>query len=238
MVLIPAGPFWMGLDELPPDTETPWGQEDAKPKHEVTLPAFYIDMYEVTYGDYQKFDPNFKIAGRRPTFPVTDVTWFNADNYCRSRGKRLPTEAEWEKAARGTDGRIYPWGNLYDPDKANLGSAPTRVGDHWGDRSPYGIFDMAGNVSEWTDSWYQPYPGNTYKSADYGIFQKVVRGGSFNAERHFADDMFAQVTFRNFNRPDVIGPDNGFRCAKSAPSPETGPSPLKPEGPQEKDRTR
>ncbi|HZR46833.1 MAG TPA: SUMF1/EgtB/PvdO family nonheme iron enzyme, partial [Candidatus Manganitrophaceae bacterium] len=158
MVLIPAGPFWMGLDELPPDT--PWGQEDARPKHQVVLPAFYIDRYEVTFGDYQKVDPSIRIPGRTAKFPVTDVTWLDADRYCRAAGKRLPTEAEWEKAARGTDARAYPWGNAFDPKKTNTGLSLMPVGANPDDRSPYGVFDMAGNVSEWTDSWYQPYPGS------------------------------------------------------------------------------
>lgn len=215
MVLIPAGPFWMGLDKLPPDT--PWGQEDAKPKHEVNLPPFYIDRTEVTYGDYKKVDPSLRIPGRTETFPVTDVNWFEADRYCRAIGKRLPTEAEWEKAARGTDGRAYVWGEGFDPQKTNVGKFPMPVGAVPQDKSPYGVLDMGGNVSEWTDSWYQPYPGNKYNSSDYGILHKVVRGGSFNSDRHFADEMFTQVTFRNYNRPDVFGPDNGFRCARSAP---------------------
>lgn len=214
MVLIPAGPFWMGLDELPPDT--PWGQDDARPKHQVTLPAFYIDRHEVTYGDYQKYDPNLRIPGRTAKFPVTDVTWFDADRYCQSIGKRLPTEAEWEKAARGTDARPYPWGDRFDPKKTNTGLSLMPAGANPSDKSPYGVFDMSGNVSEWTDSWYQPYPGSKHRSVDFGIFQKVVRGGSFNVNRHFADEMFAQVTFRNFQRPDASGPDNGFRCARSA----------------------
>ncbi len=226
MVLIPAGPFWMGIDKLPPDT--PWGQEDAKPKHQVVLPDFYIDRTEVTYGDYRKVDTNLRIPGRTETFPVTDVTWLEADRYCRAVGKRLPTEAEWEKAARGTDGRAYVWGEGFDPKKTNVGKFPMPVGAMPQDRSPYGILDMAGNVSEWTDSWYQPYPGNKYKSTDYGLLQKVVRGGSFNSDRHFADEMFTQVTFRNYNRPDASGPDNGFRCALSAP-PSDSPSNSKAE---------
>ncbi len=215
MVLIPAGPFLMGLDNLPPGT--PWGQDDAKPKHKVTLPAFFIDRYEVRYGDFLKFDEKHLIPDRSPDTPVSSVTWMDADNYCRSIGKRLPSEAEWEKAARGTDGRNYPWGNTYDETKANIGAEPLPVGSFPGDRSPYGIFDMSGNVSEWTDSWYRPYPGSSHISTDFGIFQKVVRGGSFNADQHLVDRMFAQVTFRNYNRPHIAGSDNGFRCAKSHP---------------------
>ncbi len=217
MIRIPAGPFWMGLDELPPDS--PWGQKDARPKHEVRLPAYYIDRYEVTYGDYLKFDEKHILPDRLSDVPVTHVSWTDADSYCRFSGKRLPTEAEWEKAARGIDGRAYPWGNVFDPKKSNVGAKPLPGGSFPEDRSPYGVFDMAGNVSEWTDSWYRAYPGSTYQSPDYGIFQKVVRGGAFNPSRHFADEMFGQVTFRNSNRPDRLGPDNGFRCAKSA-SPE------------------
>ncbi len=214
MVHIPAGDFEMGLDELPPDS--PWGQENAKPKHKVFLPDFFIDRYEVTYEDYLKFDKNHVLPDRPAKVPVTQVSWTDADSYCSALGKRLPTEAEWEKAARGTDGRAYPWGNVFDPQKSNIGRYPQPVGSFSEDKSPYGVFDMAGNVSEWTDSWYRPYPGNTYQSPDYGIFQKVVRGGAFNPSRHFADEMFAQVTFRNYNRPHIAGSDNGFRCAKSA----------------------
>lgn len=215
MVLISAGPFWMGLDELPPDS--PWGQKDARPKHQVTLPGFFIDRHEVTYGAYLLFDEKHQIPERSADTPVTHVSWTDADSYCSFLEKRLPTESEWEKAARGTDGRAYPWGNTFDPKKSNIGSAPKPVGSFPDDRSPYGVFDMAGNVSEWTDTWYRAYPGNTHDSSDYGIFQKVVRGGSFNTSRHFADEMFGQVTFRNYNRPDRLGPDAGFRCAKSLP---------------------
>ncbi len=218
MVHIPKGPFWMGLDELPEDS--PWGQKDARPKHRVILPGFYIDRYEVTYGDYLKFDEQHILPNRSSDIPVTHVSWTDADSYCRFLGKRLPTEAEWEKAARGVDGRAYPWGNRFDPDKSNTGAQPKPVGSFPEDRSPYGVFDMAGNVSEWTDTWYRAYPGNTYTSPDYGIFQKVVRGGSFNTDRHFANEMFGQVTFRNYNRPNRSGPDNGFRCAKSLEKPE------------------
>ncbi len=205
----------MGLDELPPDS--PWGQKDARPRHARTLPDFFIDRYEVTYGAYLHFDQKHKITDRSAEIPVTHVSWTDADSYCRFVGKRLPTESEWEKSARGTDGRAYPWGNTFDPKKSNIGSSPKPVGSFPEDRSPYGVFDMAGNVSEWTDTWYKAYPGNTYASSDYGIFQKVVRGGSFNTSRHFADEMFGQVTFRNYNRPDRLGPDAGFRCAKSIP---------------------
>jgi len=215
MVFVPAGFFEMGLDHLPPDS--PWGQENAKPKHTVFLPDFWIDRYEVTYGDYLRFDKNHLLADRPKNAPVTRVTWTDADSYCSALGKRLPTESEWEKAARGTDGRHYPWGNVFAPEKSNIGKQPKAVGSFPEDKSPYGVFDMAGNVSEWTDSWYRPYPGNDYQSPDYGIFQKVVRGGAFNPSRHFADEMFAQVTFRNYNRPHIAGSDNGFRCAKSAP---------------------
>jgi len=213
MVLVPAGSFWMGLDDLPENT--PWGQEDARPKHRRNLPAFFIDRYEVTYGDYLRFDKSHHHADRPASAPVSDVDWNDADSYCGSLGKRLPSEAEWEKAARGTDGRTYPWGNVFDEKKANIGASPQPVGSFPEDRSPYGVFDMAGNVSEWTDSWYRPYPGSLHKSRDYGIFQKVVRGGAFNEKRHFADEMFLQTTFRNYNRPHISGPDNGFRCAKS-----------------------
>ncbi|MEI8257275.1 MAG: formylglycine-generating enzyme family protein [Deltaproteobacteria bacterium] len=170
-VTIPAGEFVMGSDTL--------GERDERPAHRVTLPAYAIDRTEVTRGSYQRCSragvcedawipmPTF----RDPAQPVVAITWFAARNYCRWAGGRLPTEAEWEKAARGTDGRIYPWGNEPPtPERAvyhlrmNVGH-PAAVGTHPAGDSPYGLHDMAGNVWEWTESVYDPYaytrPGST-----------------------------------------------------------------------------
>lgn len=219
MVNIPAGPFRMGMDEDPPEDSplSAWGVENAKPVHTVDLPSFDMDRYEVTYGDFKEVFPQFHLPNKENAQPVTNVNWFEAEAYCRAVGKRLPTEAEWEKAARGPDGRLYPWGNSFDPEKTNLGGSPVAAGSQPGDRSPYGVYDMAGNVSEWTDSWYRPYPGSSHHSNDFGLTHKVVRGGSFITDRHYRDPAFAQIPFRYAHRPDEAGPDAGFRCARTIP---------------------
>lgn len=162
-VTIPAGEFVMGSDTL--------GERDERPSHRVTLGTYAIDRTEVPRGNYQRCvrarvcedvwipRPTFQ----DPTQPVVAVSWFAARTYCRWVGGRLPTEAEWEKAARGADGRVYPWGN--DPPsparavyhlRMNVGH-PAPVGTHPAGDSPYGLHDMAGNVWEWTESVYDPY---------------------------------------------------------------------------------
>ncbi|MDE3019958.1 MAG: SUMF1/EgtB/PvdO family nonheme iron enzyme, partial [Nitrospirota bacterium] len=162
MVLVPAGEFTMGSNEV----------DDEQPIHQVHLDAFYMDTFEVTTSRYAAFLKATQLAPPRrweearlprdADRPVIGVTWFMADNYCRWAGKRLPTEAEWEKAARGTDGRAYPWGNEEPTnDRGNFGKprwtgydtlAP--VGSFKSGNSPYGIADMAGNVWEWVADWY------------------------------------------------------------------------------------
>jgi iron(II)-dependent oxidoreductase len=160
MVEIPAGEFTMGNDA---------GDDDEKPAHTVPLEAFEMDMFEVTNADFAKFHP------------VVKVTWDDADAYCQWAGKRLPTEAEWEKAAKGEEGLLYPWGNEWDPAKANTKESGFRgtvaVGSFAEGASPYGVFDMAGNVWEWMADWYQSYPGSTYQSEYFGEKFKVTRGG-------------------------------------------------------------
>lgn len=217
MALIPSGRFWMGVDDHASNTipAPSWAEEDAKPRHEVNLPAFYIDRYEVSYGAFRKLFPEFSLHGREATFPVTDVSWFDADRYCRAVGKRLPTEEEWEKAARGTDERLYPWGNEFDQHKTNLDLTLLPVGSRSGDQSPFGVLDMSGNVSEWTDSWYRPYAGNLYHSPEFGLTHKVVRGGAYAATRHYEKETFGRITSRYAHSPQDSGPDAGFRCALS-----------------------
>ena len=168
MLLVPAGPFTMGADT--------GGEPDEWPQHEVTLPAFYLDETEVTNEAYAEgvaagvckppYPKSARANGygsdkrfRGPKQPVSSISWDNAVAYCTWRGKRLPTEAEWEKAARGTDGRRYVWGN--DAPEAKHGrfaqGVTADVGTHPDGDGPYGHHDLAGNVWEWVADVYDPY---------------------------------------------------------------------------------
>ncbi|HKQ33989.1 MAG TPA: formylglycine-generating enzyme family protein [Nitrospiraceae bacterium] len=224
MVLVPAGEFTMGSSE---------GDPDEKPAHKVLIDAFYMDKYEVTVKQYAVFLQ--ESGGDRPSEwktmnktanqnrPVMGVDWEEAARYCKWAGKRLPTEAEWEKAARGTDGRIYPWGN--DPPTplhANYGKkewdnheALVPVGKLENGKSPYGIYDMGGNVWEWVSDWYdndyyKNSPSQNPTGPSSGGF-KVIRGGSWNTSARSlrsADRYFDPPSFRSQYVP-------GFRCAKN-----------------------
>jgi len=225
MVLIPAGEFTMGSDNRLPD---------EGPEHKVTLDAFYIDIYEVTNLQYKKF--NDATRRRSPTHfrnrtfpegkadhPVTYVSWEDADAYCKWAGKRLPTDEEWEKAARGTDGRIFPWGNEFDVKNANtplrwqqIGAFgdTTPVGSFEGGVSPYGVYDMSGNVWEWTASWYKAYPNNKVASESYGERYKTLKGGSWFDCSFYNCGISAPVFNRAFFSIRTKNDSFGFRCAK------------------------
>jgi formylglycine-generating enzyme required for sulfatase activity len=222
MVLIPAGAFTMGSavggDESPP--------------HRATLAAFAIDRYEVTVGEFRQFvratnrrtsaeeagrthEQTWRIDAVGSSFdrPVRWVSWYDADAYCRWRGARLPTEAEWERAARGVDARAYPWGEAFDEAAARAGDT-SPVGWHARNRSPDGMFDAAGNVWEWVQDWYRP---ETYQRGDATDpqgpeqgDQKVARGGSFS---NAPEDL--RTTKRIKVDPPATAADIGFRCAKS-----------------------
>ena len=227
MVQIPAGEFTIGTNDRLPD---------EGPKHLVTLPAFYIDRYEVTNLQYQHFidatrhrSPshfsNRQHPVERADHPVNYVSWSDAQAYCEWAGKRLPSNEEWEKAARGTDERTYPWGNTFAIEHANtsmlwksikhngdttpVGAFPSRV-------SPYGAYDMAGNLWEWTSSNYAPYPGNDTPAESYKSHYKTLKGGSWWDCSFYQCGISAPVFNRSFFSPKMRNETIGFRCAKDS----------------------
>ena len=205
MVLIPEGWSIMGSNR--------WDGDEA-PERRLYLNAFFIDRYEVTNGQYRQFDPGHRFPPGGEDLPVTDVTWEEAQTYARWGGTRLPTEEEWEKAARGVDGRTFPWGEEYGATLCNVRqsqrASPTPGGSFPKDRSALGVYDLAGNVAEWTASWYRPYPGGTSKNDDFGEKFRVIRGSWWDGDF----DCTARASYRNFARPDLRSPGIGFRTMK------------------------
>jgi serine/threonine protein kinase/formylglycine-generating enzyme required for sulfatase activity len=219
MVYIPGGTFQMGYDMTAGDIQ-------SGPPHQVTVEPFFIDKYEVTTDAYLKNQNPTGQTGQtdqpgqteETKLPMTGVNWHEADSYCRSLGKRLPTEEEWEFAARGEGGRIYPWGNKFEADRANVadvlpGFAP--VGSFPGGNSPFGVSDMSGNAMEWTDSDFKVYEGSRYKPARCSKPCKVIRGGAY-----FDRPEDTTAVFRREYEPSVLSRRRnayavlGFRCAK------------------------
>jgi formylglycine-generating enzyme required for sulfatase activity len=217
-VLIPSGNFTMGDDE-------------EAPLREIYVDAFYLDKYEVTTLRYAKFlhatgsakppegweEVNLESMGN---VPVVGVDWRDADAYCRWAGKRLPTEAEWEKGARGTDGREYPWGNdAPTVARANFGKSAassyqgglSAVGKHEAGKSPYDAQDLAGNASEWVADWFaesfERGDVRNPKGPETGT-GKVIRGGGW-----YDPGDKIKSTKRYHARPTTRGEDIGFRCA-------------------------
>jgi formylglycine-generating enzyme len=231
MVLIPAGTFVMGA----PDSE---GNKDEHPRHQIMVDGFYMDKFEVTVARYAKSmrsGNNRKPAGwdwvdskKHSKLPVVGVDWHDAMAYCEWAGKRLPTEAEWEKAARGRDERKYPWGNEqptamlanfgkeghYPIDVYNYDLAP--VDSHDAGNSPYGLHHMAGNVLEWTADWYDKnYYSKSPERNPTGPSRsdfRVLRGGCY---ANGATDVRSSV--RRGVAADVQGHPFGFRCAQDVP---------------------
>ncbi|GKS56575.1 hypothetical protein YTPLAS18_01020 [Nitrospira sp.] len=226
MVNIPGGEFVMGSHE-----------HSDEPTHKVVLDSFLIDIYETSNVRFKEFmkatghpapaywdDPRLN----KPTQPVVGVSWNDAAAFCKWEGKRLPTEAEWERAAKGPSGDShYPWGHSLDPKKANYGQnvGHTQPVDSYPEGvSGFGVYNMAGNVFEWVSDWYEPKyykdspalnpqgPNKGYNFANQGPV-KVLRGGSW-----LAPETSLHTSHRFWNQPDnnSYGVGLGFRCAKSA----------------------
>lgn len=236
MVLINGGDFQMGRND---------GNDMDTPSHTMRVKPYFIDQTEVTNEAYKKFveatahpaPPSWK-DGNFPTgletHPVTDVTWEDATAYAKWAGKRLPTEEEWEYAARGTDGRFYPWGETYKPGVANLNDDTAAdandvktkpVGLYTEGKSPFGLFDMSGNVWEWTVSNLRAYPGGKLSSDTEGYENlKVIRGGSWKSELPQATTTYRRgwPATRN-DWPHGLPPSQidysaiGFRCVQDLP---------------------
>jgi len=185
MVKIPGGEFKSGKDNKTADVK-----------------GFKIDKFEVTFAEFNKYDKETPVPAGKGNYPVSEISYFDAEGYCKSLGKRLPTMPEWEKAARGDDGRKYPWGNQFDSKNANTQESgvgeTVAVGSYKGGKSPYGVMDMSGNVWEWVNAWAS-------KDKKY----RVVMGGSYFEE---AGNSTVYSTLKSI--PDDIHSYIGFRCAK------------------------
>jgi formylglycine-generating enzyme required for sulfatase activity len=244
MVWIPPGTFVMGTDEIDVNQEAIqlgfprlWF-ENEHPRQVLDLDGYFIDQHEVTQDAYRQFTlatghppPNHWINGQykngKGNHPVSRVDWYDANDYCLWSGKHLPTEEEWEKAARGPDGQQYPWGNRFDLERAHLApgadilinTAPAGMSKEG--HSPYGVADMIGNVWEWTESWYLPYQDSQYRDKDFGMKFRVVKGLSFHSLGHYQEggyervlEVTARASTRSYDPPTERLEDLGFRCVK------------------------
>jgi len=237
MVSVPAGSFTMGSNS---------GQPDEQPAHPVLMGGFFIDKFEVTNNEYRRCvadgactpansvfsftRANYRDDPQFGNFPVVSVTWDQAQAYCRFDNKRLPTEAEWEYAARGSDNLTFPWGNSFDPNLSAAGSGDTQpVGSFPGASSPFDALDMAGNAAEWVSdvydaNFYATSPplnpenssggGNDENKDDDEAAARIFRGGSFaNPDGAFYTTSRRYTNSQNFSEVDV-----GFRCASDGPA--------------------
>lgn len=225
MVLIPAGDFLMGDED---------GLPDSRPMHRTYLSSYWIDKYEVTTTQYRQCmqagvcplpkDRQAFDDPQRARHPVTNVTWSQARTHCQWSGKRLPTEAEWEKAARGPDGRRYPWGTSEDPikrwakEQAQIpgGDGIAQVGSLPNTASPYGVLDLIGNVWEWVKDWYaEDYYAAAPRRDPQGPLRgsfRVLRGGDWSQSL-----LELRASYRGWDEMTYWGPTLGFRCAADVP---------------------
>lgn len=210
---IPAGDFLMGDS-----------QSKDSPVHKIYLDAYRMDVYEVTNEQYRNF---VNATGHAPPrywgdprynsdhLPVVGVTWNDAQAYCAWKGKRLPTEAEWERAARGAQSHLYPWGDTFDAGRTNTRESnnrqPLAVGSYPSGRSPEGLYDMSGNVWEWCQDWYRKsYYRNSLSKNPTGPDKgdkRVIRGGGWSAPQ-------VDMAQRHGESPGKTYPSLGFRCAR------------------------
>jgi sulfatase modifying factor 1 len=220
MVTIPAGEFLMGS----PDGQ---GEPDERPQHRVDITEFLIDKTEVSWRQLRKFTestgsslPREPIWGTPDNYPAAFMLWDEAKAYCQWVGGRLPSEAEWEKAARGTDGNRYPWGDEWDSRRCNSISGglhrPESVGSYSGCVSPYGVLDMAGGVLEWCadrygEAYYSESPSRDPKGPTEGRL-RVMRGGAWMSQ-----PTWVRAAYRSKRSPTSRNFDHGFRCARDAP---------------------
>jgi formylglycine-generating enzyme required for sulfatase activity len=227
MVYIPAGKFRMGSQDNNKDA-----YDDEKPQHEVYLDGFWIDLTPITNATYRNAveagactkpnDTTYYGNQKYANHPVVNVDWHQAQAYSKWVGGRLPSEAEWEKAARGTDGRTYPWGEGIDCKRANYKGKlfnqvckgeTTAVGEYLEGASPYGVLDMAGNVWEWVNDWYaedyyQNSPVKNPSGPENGQ-SRGLRGGSW-----FNDSWSLRTAYRDSDIPEFLDDNVGFRCAR------------------------
>jgi len=222
MVFIPGGSFIIGLSDaqvnilISKGADPAWF-ENCTPQRTITLEAFYIDKYEVSNREYHNFDKDHFFLDAEANMPVTNITWYDANEYAKWLGKKLPTEEQWEFAARGKFGRLFPWGDQPDINKSY--SSSIKVPGYnaliprnlfIGDKSVYGVFDMGGNACEWTSSKYLAYPGNKIFNRKYGKNYYVIRGGSF-----LYNYLEAFCSNRKCATPETKNYDIGFRCVMS-----------------------
>jgi len=199
MVLINPGNFTMGRND---------GESNSGPSHVVRLPSYYMDERPVTHAEFKRFRPEHEIPPGFENKPVTGVSWIDAKAFAEWSGKRLPTEAEWEKAVRGVDGALYPWGNM-ELSSEGMSAEEFAQKIRAISSSQFGVKGGVGGVHEWVEDWYQPYPENFEHDQAYGNTYKVLRGGSWTSFKPLS------TSDRRRALPDEKPPNTGFRCAKS-----------------------